>query len=229
MDTLFDNDINVRQPIIKEKVRRITELTEITEQDEFRFVFGINQLVKCMNRKPADGKSYHILSGGLVDLLCHVVWLLKYYSKIKYLFISAWAISGSNILFLEKLHKEKKIDQCDVLVGDIFPVKYKMEWKKLIELQQKGFVRNVYKSTIHSKILLIETSDGDKIVVESSANCNMNPRVEQSCVTKSDKLFNFYYTYFMELFEKESSIQAIRNVLKFEKDEYIDNVEGIAK
>lgn len=200
--------------IRKKSVRRVTALTEIDTQDEYRRAFGTLQLCKCMNRKPERGKSYHIITGGQVDLLAHVQWLLLYYPHFKRLFISAWAISGADILLLEKWHDEGMFDTVEILVGDIFPSKYKMEWEKLVELQERGVVTNVYKSTIHSKLLLMEADDGEHVVIESSANCNMNPRVEQSCVTVSDVLFDFYWVYLHEMFDEEQARHTAREEMK---------------
>ena len=50
--------------------------------------------------------------------------------------------------------------------------------------------------------MLIDTGT-EKIVVEGSANCNMNPRVEQSVVTVSSKLYDFYRQYMDDLFSVE--------------------------
>ena len=70
--------------------------------------------------------------------------------------------------------------------------------------------------------------DDTKIVVESSANCNMNPRIEQSVVTVSDELFEFYNTYLHEMFDEEQSRRNVREILKMENDEYFDSDKRIA-
>lgn len=215
---------------IKKKVRRTTALTELDVQDEYRRAFGVYQLCQCMMKKPVPGKSYHIITGGAVDLIAHVQWLNLHWKHFTRLFISAWAISGADILLLEKMHDQGMFDTVEILVGDIFPSKYKMEWEKLIELQTRGIVTNVYKSTIHSKLLLMEADDGTHIVIESSANCNMNPRVEQSCVTVSDKLFDFYWVYLHEMFDEElarlTSKDVNINLMNNKEDVSIDIDKG---
>jgi len=215
---------------IKKKVRRTTALTEIDTTDEYRRAFGVAQLCQCMMTKPEAGKSYHILTGGAVDLIAHMRWIQLHWPKLKRVLISAWAISGADILLIEKWAEAGDIENVELLVGDIFPSKYKMEWEKLIELQDKGIVTNVYKSTIHSKLMLLEAEDDTHIVIESSANCNMNPRIEQSCVTVSDKLFDFYWVYLHEMFEEEESRRTVRELTNDENKEDetadIDNIEG---
>ena len=211
------------------KLRRITDLTEVSAEDEMRRAYGVGELVKLMSDKPVPGKSYHIITGGAIDLICHLYWLLRHWPHMKKVLISAWAISGRDILFLEKLLKEGQIDRVELLVGDIFPTKYKMEWKKLMEIYDSGGISAVYKSTIHSKLLLMEADDGTKLVIESSANCNMNPRVEQSCVTVSEKLYDFYFTYLHEMFDEEQARRTARETLKLPIDEYISDSERLAE
>ena len=211
------------------KLRRITDLTVVSAEDEMRRAYGVGELVKLMSDKPVPGKSYHIITGGAIDLICHLYWLLRHWPHMKKVLISAWAISGRDILFLEKLLKDGQIDRVELLVGDIFPTKYKMEWKKLMEIYDSGGISAVYKSTIHSKLLLMEADDGTKLVIESSANCNMNPRVEQSCVTVSEKLYDFYFTYLHEMFDEEQARRTVRETIKLPFDEYISDSERIAK
>ena len=211
------------------KLRRITDLTVVSAEDEMRRAYGVGELVKLMSDKPVPGKSYHIITGGAIDLICHLYWLLRHWPHMKKVLISAWAISGRDILFLEKLLKDGQIDRVELLVGDIFPTKYKMEWKKLMEIYDSGGISAVYKSTIHSKLLLMEADDGTKLVIESSANCNMNPRVEQSCVTVSEKLYDFYFTYLHEMFDEEQARRTVRETLKLPFDEYISDSERFAE
>lgn len=98
-----------------------------------------------------------------------------------------------------------------------------------MEMRDAGVVESVYKSTIHSKLILMEADDGTKIVVESSANCNMNPRIEQSCVTVSSELFDFYWSYFHDVFEEEDARVLVHEIaeedLSNEKAEF-DSIEG---
>ena len=211
------------------KLRRITDLTVVSAEDEMRRAYGVGELVRLMSDKPIPGKSYHIITGGAIDLICHLYWLLRHWPHMKKVLISAWAISGRDILFLEKLLKDGQIDRVELLVGDIFPTKYKMEWKKLMEIYDSGGISAVYKSTIHSKLLLMEADDGTKLVIESSANCNMNPRVEQSCVTVSEKLYDFYFTYLHEMFDEEQARRTVRETIKLPFDEYISDSERTAE
>lgn len=195
----------------QEHKRRKTDLVEIPDDVVLRRVRGAQQLIRLMkNEKPKAHHSYHIISGGNVDLICHLRYILDMYHRIDWVFISAWSISGSDILLLKQWYDHQKVIELNLLVGDVYPKNYKKEWEKLNELACDGFIKNLYHSTIHSKLLLIRCGN-DKIVVESSANCNMNPRVEQSVLTLSDQLFDFYVSYFDDLFKNEDRKEKARS------------------
>lgn len=202
-------------PLPMKKTRRKTELLELNTIDEYRRVFGVYQLLKVMGmEKPVAGKSYHILSGGHVDLLAHLQWIMLHWPKLRRVFLSAWAISSADILLCGRYLQEGTVGVIELLLGDVFPAKYKMEWKKLMELYEAGKITDIYTSSVHSKVMLIEAVDGTKIVIESSANCNMNPRIEQSCVTVSPDLFNFYDYYLHEVLESEEAKCVARETIK---------------
>lgn len=196
------------------KSRRKTALMEIDIVDEYRRANGVYELCKLMIDKPVAGKSYHIITGGHVDLLAHLQWLMLHWKKVRRVFLSAWAISAVDIMLCKRYLEEGSIGTLELLLGDVFPSKYKMEWAKLMEMYDTGVITNIFNSTIHSKVMLIEADDGTKIVVESSANCNMNPRIEQSCVTVSDTLFEFYDVYLHEVLEDEEARYGVKKTLK---------------
>lgn len=204
---------------LQKKSRRKSDLTEIEVVDEYRRANGVYELCQHMMTKPEPGKSYHILTGGHIDLLAHLQWVMLHWKKLDRVFISAWAISAPDILLCKRWLEDGTIGTLELLLGDIFPSKYKKEWEKLMEMYDAGIITNIYNSTIHSKVLLIHASDGTKIVIESSANCNMNPRIEQSCVTVSDKLFDFYDIYLHEVLNEEEARFVARKSFELSKQE----------
>lgn len=221
---LFGNEQNEKKERKKEHIKyRQTAVMELTEEQEVRKCFGQLQILNSYGTsKPVEGKSIHFLSGGNVDLLSYVKWLLLHFPRMKRLMLSAWSIGSADIMYLKRWSENGSIEDIDLLVGDPFPAIHPMEWKKLMEMYDGGLIRNLYRSEIHSKFILIETSGDERIVVESSANCNMNPRVEQSVVTVSKELYDFYDNYFSELFEMEKYADAHKEMLKFELNTPID-------
>ena len=197
------------------KTRRKTALTTISTEDEMRRANGVWELNRLMkDDKPTAGRSIHILTGGNVDLLAHLMWLLQHWPKVRRVFLSAWAISAVDILMCKRYLEEGTIGTLELLLGDIFPSKYKKEWEKLMEMYDAGVITNIYNSAIHSKVMLIDVDDETKIVIESSANCNMNPRIEQSCITVSSELFRFYDVYLHGVLEDEEARYVARKTGK---------------
>lgn len=196
------------------KTRRKTALTTISTEDEWRRANGVQELNKVMSDRPTPGRSIHILTGGNVDLLAHLMWVMQFWPKVRRVFLSAWAISAVDILLCKRWLENGSIGTLELLLGDIFPSKYKREWEKLMEMYDAGVITNIYNSAIHSKLMLIDCEDGTKIVVESSANCNMNPRIEQSCVTVSDELFKFYDVYLHGVLEDEEARYVVRKTMQ---------------
>ena len=196
------------------KTRRKTALTTISSEDEWRRANGVHELNKLMSERPMPGRSIHILTGGNVDLLAHLMWVMQFWPKVKRVFLSAWAISAVDILMCKRWLEDGSVGTLELLLGDIFPSKYKKEWEKLMEMYDAGVVTNIYNSAIHSKVMLIDCDDGTKVVIESSANCNMNPRVEQSCVTVSEELFRFYDVYLHGVLEEEEARYVARKTVK---------------
>lgn len=211
-------NFNPMSPTKKPKNRRVTELVDLNPVDEYRRAWGTFQLCQCMMDKPQPGHAYHILTGGNVDLLAHLQWLMLHWPKVKSVFISCWAISSPDILMLAQMLHDGKVGYLELLLGEIFPAKFKMEWKKLQELYDEGVIKNIFTSTIHSKVMLIDCEDDTKIVIESSANCNMNPRVEQSCVTLDPKLYDFYWVYLHAILDNEDARYSARQAMKMLKD-----------
>lgn len=187
--------------------RRTTELVKVKETLYWRKAYGVTNLLKVMGlERPEQGAAYHIISGGNVDLLCHLQWLMLHFPRLDRVFISAWAVSGADILLLEDMQQKGNIRTLDVLVGDIYPNQYKFEWRKLTEMRDTGIIRALYSSNIHSKFIMATDGKDMWAVCESSANCNMNPRIEQTVMTFDRRLYEFYDKYYHNLFVQEDII-----------------------
>lgn len=162
------------------------------------------------------------------------MWIQQHFPKVRRVFLSAWAISAVDILLCKRWLEAGTIGTLELLLGDIFPSKYKKEWEKLMEMYDAGVITNIYNSAIHSKVMLIDVDDKTKIVIESSANCNMNPRIEQSCITVSDELFRFYDVYLHGVLDNEEARYCARKSneqmieIKYGTDADLTDVERTA-
>lgn len=207
---------------------RTTSICEIEVKDEYRFCYGVYNLVNLRKEKFEPGKSYHILSDGKVDMLNHLRWLIMLYGRIEHVCISSWSISATNILLLERWHDDGELGSVDLVVGDIFPAKFREEWSALLRLREGGVLKTLYTGKIHAKLILAEAASGERIVVESSANANMNPRCEQSVVSVSSELHEFYRSYFEVKFDEYVRKECSKEILKNEeRNEKTDHSAGL--
>ena len=82
--SLFDaeEDLMTIKPQVSVRNKRIlAKLVDVEETAMCRRAYGVTELLKLMRlQKPEKGKSYHILTGGNIDLLSHVWWLFYHYA-----------------------------------------------------------------------------------------------------------------------------------------------------
>ena len=141
------------------------------------------------------GVTYHVLSWGDIDSLTYLRLLVKQ-QYIEYAMITTWAMAATDIkeigLWLDKGY----IGRLDFYVGDIFKSSYELETKMLHEICIKHKCKFAVLKN-HSKMI---TAFGEKFdaVVESSANLNTNPRIEQAAITIDTELALFYKNIFDE-------------------------------
>ena len=140
-----------------------------------------------------DGVSYHVLSWGDIDELTYLRLIIKQ-QHIKYGLVSTWQFAPTDIeeigLWLDKGY----IDRLDFYFGEIVPKTRPDAFKKLCEIGQKHNCKVVVLRN-HSKIIAAFGELFD-IVVESSANINTNPRIEQAVITRNSELAYFYKNIF---------------------------------
>ena len=177
--------------------RRMTEVKEVDSIAESRYVFGCQALMRELRSDGVPpGLSIHVLSGGNVDLISYVRWLLKCYGHLDELTICGWTISASNLVYVRQWREAGELGFVRIVVGDVYPARYKKEWEYLVGLRESGKVDQIVLGHLHCKILLARSGDAC-IVGEGSANCNCNPRVEQLVLTNDKGLYDFYDEFFV--------------------------------
>lgn len=141
----------------------------------------------------SDGESYHVISGGDVDSLSFLLWILRK-QEIKHLVCSTWCIATTDIEELERQHRLGKIGKIDFYVGEILPGSYPNEYKKLEDLcRQTGGRIAVFRN--HSKVMAGIGTEFS-FAIESSANINTNPRTENTVITIGEDIAQFYIYFF---------------------------------
>lgn len=88
-----------------------------------------------------------------------------------------------------------------MILGEIFPSSYKIEMAMVREFYEKYPNAGSYKILrVHAKIYAgYNESEDFYFGIQTSANINTNPRIENGCITIDKNLFGFYYDYFKNI------------------------------
>ena len=181
-------------------------LGEMDSDDESVFLrskerayFDVHDGAEILSRRaelPKDGESLRAISyaGGFSS--CSVVLWIANKAKIKQMFVSTLRVGKKEIDAMKDLHEDGKLDSASFVLCGISKENKSLKGKdygytEYFEEQcaECGFLWSYAKN--HSKIILLDTSEG-KFVIETSSNFNENPKIEQFCITKSDLIYNFY-------------------------------------
>lgn len=183
-------DEGVRMP------RRKTELLEIPDNILYRRAYGEMKLLELTDMLPLkENHSYHFITGGNVDSLSFLKFVLLHCKKLDYLLCSTWCMAASDVLQFREWVENGVIKNLDFYVGEIFPRSYTVEWIMLNKLLNDTNCGRIVSFNNHSKIYAGESGEFH-FVIESSANINTNPRTEQGVITVNEELYYFYKHYF---------------------------------
>lgn len=144
------------------------------------------------------GDSWHCISHGDIDSLSYLSHALRGVSHFDHVALSTWCMARADLEQLQAWCDTGRIDQLDVYVGEIFPSQYGAEYELLLSMARSYGVRVVVARN-HSKVMLMRQADVQHLVCESSANVNTNPRIEQTAITHSRELYEFYCEFFAGL------------------------------
>ena len=140
-----------------------------------------------------NGVSYHCLTFGDVDSLTYFRCIVKQ-QHVKYALISTGTAASEDIAEIRNWIENGYVDRVDFYVGEIFKAGYRRQYDELIALC-KTFGGRVCMLRNHSKVMVIL---GDKFdcLIESSANLNGNPRIENTAITVDSELAHWYKEQF---------------------------------
>ena len=146
----------------------------------------------------ASGDSWHILSGGNVSGLSYLANLLQS-GPADHVILSTWCMSLDDVLQLEAWLDSGLINRLDIYCGEIFSSgAYATAVERIcVALRKNVGCGRVAIFRNHSKVIVFAAHRRRYyVVVESSANLNTNPRTEQTTVTRSRALANFYRAFY---------------------------------
>jgi hypothetical protein len=154
------------------------------------------RLAEILPARFEAGDSWHVLSHGDIDSLSYLRHALTGVTHFDHVLLSTWCIAKADLDEIASWIDAGKIDQFDLYAGEIFPSQYGDEYEQALAMAETYGCRIVIAKN-HSKITLAENvAEEYRLVVESSANVNTNPRIEQSAIHCSDELHAFYKEFF---------------------------------
>ena len=140
------------------------------------------------------GDTWHVISRGDIDSLSYLRHILNGVSHLEHVLMSTWCIAKNDLTELNGWIDTGRIDQFDLYPSEIFPGSYGDEYEQYMKMCELYGCRLIVAKN-HSKVTLACVGDY-KIVIESSANINTNPRIEQSAVHHCAELHAFYMEFF---------------------------------
>ena len=159
----------------------------------YRKAFSELNLFDVMPQTFNENDVIHVISGGDVDSLTFIKYLLRF-QNLEYLLFSTWCMATDDILLIDEWLKTGKIKRLDAYVGEIFTASYSKEYD-LLKSVLKNTEGRICIFRNHSKVFA-GTGDKFSFIVESSANINTNPRAENTVITISKEGFKFYKDHF---------------------------------
>lgn len=152
-------------------------------------------LQEILPSKLEMGTSYHVISHGDVDSLSYLMHIVKN-TPLDAVLISTWCMAMPDLEWLREQVETWRVGKIDFVLGEIFPASYPDEYDacKQIEADELGSFR-IAKN--HAKIILgSHAESGLHFAIESSANLNTNPRIEQTAIHLDKTLHDFYADFF---------------------------------
>jgi hypothetical protein len=145
------------------------------------------------------GHSYHIISAGDVDAVSYLTMLIERHGPFDDFYGSTWTLSRQDCELLDKYLQDGLIKKITFFTGEYFAKRETSVYATLLQVigRHQGRLR-MFKN--HCKLLLVQNSAKQFwAVAEGSANFTTNPRTEQTTITASKELYDFYKGWFEEL------------------------------
>ncbi len=151
-----------------------------------------------------DGDSWHVLSRGDVDALSYVAHVLSGMGYADELLLSTWCMASADLKRIAAWLDAGTVDRLTLCAGEIFPSQYPDEYRLALEIAATYDNARLIVARNHSKVSLLARHDWDNgagyfVAIESSANVNTNPRIEQTALHRDRVLHDFYREQFCAL------------------------------
>jgi len=139
------------------------------------------------------GDAWHIMSHGDIDALSYMAHIVQRHS-IDYALFSTWCMAMPDVTQIGNWLDTGAIKKLDAYVGEIFPNQYPIETEALAAIMRRHGGRMCICKN-HSKVMLLRNAT-NTWVIESSANINTNPRIENTVITADAGLYDHHKQFF---------------------------------
>lgn len=160
-----------------------------------RFV-GEQVLADTLDWHFNPGECHHVISHGDVDLLSFLRFMVRQ-QRLEYCLVSTWVMGMTDAIELAGWLEKGYVKRYDIYGGELFRQQYAAVFGYLLantmtEHSRIATFRN------HAKVIAGFGEHYD-FVIESSANINTNPRVEQTSITIDTEVALFYKRFFDDI------------------------------
>ena len=205
-ELLGDNEVEKVDENEKENLKKV-DVKQTINRHVMSRVLSELALEKELPWHFEKGVTYHCVSWGNVDSLTYFRVIVKQ-QKIKYALISTWVMSLEDIAEIRTWIEKGNVGRVDFYVGEIFKSSYCLMYDSLIKLCKElggrvAICRN------HSKVMSLFGERFDA-VIESSANVNHNPRMEQTCITVDSELELWYKNLYDGIYSFERNFDDVK-------------------
>lgn len=145
-----------------------------------------------------EGCAYHVISYGDVDSLTFLKHIVKQ-QRIRYAMLATWCMAKADAEEMRSWVRRGDVGRFDFYVGEIFKSGYRGCLEVLDDICKQTGGRTA-RIRNHSKLMCFfgERFSG---TIESSANVDTNPRIEQTCITINRDLAGFYKEFFDQMID----------------------------
>ena len=172
---------------------------------ETRIAESDKKLLDLLPLKIEPGTSFHVLSGGDIDALSYLRVIFANTGYFKNVTISSWRISMAAMQQLHAWMDAGLIDCLNLVVDRRFARLSLdvLDYAKSFIYEYSG---NISVTLTHAKITLLENPEKDiYYVLESSANLNINKRLEHTTIYNDKGLHDFYRDNMRYIAEKSDA------------------------
>ena len=159
------------------------------QRHEMRRAVSEQRLRDIIDWHLTPGDCWHIMSAGDIDLLSAVRFVVEA-QPLEYLSISTWVLAMADAEEIAGWLAKGYVGRVDLYVGERTIEQYDSV-RDIMERTLPSHGGRMCASRNHSKVCLMFGRDFDA-VLESSANVNTNPRMEQMTLTVDSELAMWY-------------------------------------